>query len=398
MVSVEHAQELLRKTIPSLATVLVPVRKSSGFVLAEDVYSKVDVPLFDQSAVDGFAICDPTAEPGAEPHFLLEGEIKAGDTPVRKMMKGSATRIFTGAAVPQNAFCVVMQEHAILRENKVVVPKEFLKENSHIRKKGNQLRKGQVGLKKGTLLTPAAIGFLSAIGLVKVKVFSKPSVGILTTGNELRKPGTKLKPGQIFESNSATLQAALEQFGFGAFKMKMAADDPTALKAVAGSLLKSCDVVIISGGISVGKYDFVKETLLKIGVKELFHKVSQKPGKPLFVGTKGKKIVFAVPGNPAAALVCFYEYIVPTLHQLSGQREAGLKKVSLPLRESFSGKGERSLFLKAKTEDGGVRLLEGQDSDNLQSFARANALVYLKAPDLEKRAGEIVEVHLIPGL
>lgn len=396
MLSVEEAKKILMDAVPLPETGKMKVQDSLGYVLAADLLSPIDVPLFDQSAVDGYAICfDRNKLKGNV--FTLTREIKAGDAPILKMKINTAVRIFTGAPVPSNANCVVMQEKVNVAEQQVEVIEEFLKEGSNIRRKGNQIRKGGAGLKKGITLSPAAIGFLNTIGCSIVKVFKKPRIGILVTGNELVKAGNKLKPGQIYESNSGTLESVLLQSGYKAGRKSHVKDEKKLVLSAVKKLLANNDVLIISGGISVGKYDFVKEVLAALKVKELFYKVAQKPGKPLFVGMKGRKIVFAVPGNPAAALVCYYQYILPTLDKLSGKENLGLEKVMMKSNTDYTGKGDRSLFLKSLIENGGVSILDGQDSDNLLSFSGANSLVYLPIENLEIRRGDAVEVFKFPS-
>jgi molybdopterin molybdotransferase len=291
-----------------------------------------------------------------------------------------------------------MQERTILRDGIVTIEEGFIKAGSNIRVKGNQLKKGDCGLQKGIVVSPAAIGFLCGIGCTEIKVFRKPKIGILTTGNELVTAGKKLKPGQIYESNQATLSAALMQSGYSVELKLKAKDKKELVKDAVKKILSACDVLIISGGISVGKYDFVKDVLTGLSVKELFYKVSQKPGKPLFVGKKGKQLIFAVPGNPAAALVCFYQYVLPALNKLSGFPDQKSSTQKLKSELMYSGNGDRSLFLKAIATQEKVRILDGQDSDNLQSFAKANALVYLPKDQLTISEGEIVDVFLFPEI
>ncbi|HNP48145.1 MAG TPA: molybdopterin molybdotransferase MoeA [Bacteroidia bacterium] len=395
MISVEEAKRRLKSSLKKPVSVQRKVTDSCGYVLAEDIKTTVNLPLFDQSAVDGYAICCSGSVEG-EILFSLQDEVKAGDSPIGRMKNNSAVRIFTGAAVPSNAMCVVMQENVTLKDGKIAVSSKYIQENANIRREGNQLKKGTTALNKGILLTPAAIGFLCSIGRTKVKVFKRPITGVLVTGNELISPGNKIKPGQIYESNLEMLCSALQQNGYEVSIKKRSRDTKAQVLQSLQKVMSDSDVAIISGGISVGKYDFVKEVMKELGVKELFYKVSQKPGKPFFVGWKGAKLIFAVPGNPAAALVCMYQYILPSLNAMSGQTLQGKESSRLKSLQAFQGKGERSLFLKANIQDDVVSILDGQDSDNLQSFARANALVYLPADHIQIREGEHVDVFTLP--
>ena len=397
MFSVKEAKKILWKNIKLIPAVSKKVSDISGYVLAENIKSPVDLPLFDQSAMDGFAVnFDDEDLRNEELSFRITGEIKAGDKPNGKLKKNSAVYIYTGAATPLNTSCVVMQEKVQTNYGSVIIPASALTKGSNIRFKGTQIKKGEPALAKGTLLNPAAVGFLCSMGISKIKVTGKPVVSVLSTGNELQEAGSKLYKGQIFESNSVMLKAALNGNGFETKYVSSVNDDKKNLTSIVSKMLSSSDVLIISGGISVGKYDLVKDILENSGVKELFYKVSQKPGKPLYCGKLKNKLIFALPGNPAASLVCFYEYVLPSLRKMSGYSDFELSKEFLPLTESYELKGERDLFLKAKINNGKVTLLEGQGSDILKSFAEANALVYLS---VNKRAiikDDLVETHLIP--
>jgi len=395
--SVKEAKKILWKNIKLIPAVSKKVSDISGYVLAENIKSPVDLPLFDQSAMDGFAVnFDDEDLRNEELSFRITGEIKAGDKPNGKLKKNSAVYIYTGAATPLNTSCVVMQEKVQTNYGSVIIPASALTKGSNIRFKGTQIKKGEPALAKGTLLNPAAVGFLCSMGISKIKVIGKPLVSVLSTGNELQEAGSKLYKGQIFESNSVMLKAALNGNGFETKYVSSVNDDKKNLTSIVSKMLSSSDVLIISGGISVGKYDLVKDIIENSGVKELFYKVSQKPGKPLYCGKLKNKLIFALPGNPAASLVCFYEYVLPSLRKMSGYSDFELSKEFLPLTESYELKGERDLFLKAKINNGKVTLLEGQGSDILKSFAEANALVYLS---VNKRAfikDDLVETHLIP--
>jgi molybdopterin molybdotransferase len=395
--SVKEAKKILWKNIKLIPAVSKKVSDISGYVLAENVKSPVDLPLFDQSAMDGFAVnFDDEDLRNEELSFRITGEIKAGDKPNGKLKKNSAVYIYTGAATPLNTSCVVMQEKVQTNNGSVIIPASVLTKGSNIRFKGTQIKKGEPALAKGTLLNPAAVGFLCSMGISKIKVTGKPLVSVLSTGNELQEAGSKLYKGQIFESNSVMLKAALNGNGFETKYVSSVNDDKKNLTSIVSKMLSSSDVLIISGGISVGKYDLVKDILENSGVKELFYKVSQKPGKPLYCGKLKNKLIFALPGNPAASLVCFYEYVLPSLRKMSGYSDFELSKEFLPLTESYELKGERDLFLKAKINNGKVTLLEGQGSDILKSFAEANALVYLSVNKRKIVKGDLVETHLIP--
>ena len=256
------------------------------------------------------------------------------------------------------------------------------------------MRKDDLALAKGSLLNAAAIGFLSMLGITEVQVFLRPRVNILVTGNELVKPGQKLDHGQIYESNSAMLLAALHKESIVATCHPVPDDLNATLTAISGAL-QSCDILVLSGGISVGDHDHVGKALIRSGVKPLFYKVKQKPGKPLFFGRIGQKLVFALPGNPAASLSCYYQYVRTAIRRMQNHPEPTQTILKLPLSGPFINKGDRAQFLKAIVVHSKVELLGAQSSAMLSSFAKADGLVYIPSEVDELKTGDLVEVHLL---
>ena len=368
----------------------VSLSEATGYVLAEDVISPIHMPPFRQSAMDGYAVRVHDSE-----YYHVKGELQAGDGQDFTLQKGEAVRIFTGAPVPNDANAVVIQEKTTIKKQELQVHEEVLVQ-SNIRPKGEQIQKGENALTKGTVLTPAGIGFLTTLGIREVSVYSKPSIGIIATGNELAEAGTELKHGQIYESNSLMLQTALTRLGYTDNEIFKVPDDFNSTRTLLEELLKSKDVLIITGGISVGDYDFVGRALQELKVTQLFYKVKQKPGKPLFFGKNKDTYVFALPGNPAAALSCFYVYVHRCLKLLSGCLDAEPTTVSAVSLSEYRSKGDRALFLKAYVRNGEVKILEGQSSSMLHTFAVANALLYLPETAKNIQIGDSVSLILLP--
>lgn len=391
MISVETAKELIVKNTQSHTVSKKSLDNCLNHFLAEDVISNVDIPLFNQSAMDGFAF------KYTDKSLILKvvDEIAAGDVKSVVIKNGEAVRIFTGSKIPDSCDTVVMQELTQREGNNLVVKDEGLKFQGNVRLKGNQLKNGDVAFKKGTKLNPAAIGFLATLGITEVAVYEKPSIAILATGSELMPVGSTLIEGQIYESNTHMLCAAVMNLGIKP-TIKVVKDDLETTKNEIKEALTQYDVLILSGGISVGDYDFVKECLLENQVKEIFHKIKQKPGKPLFFGKKNNQMVFALPGNPAAALSCFYMYVFPALQLMAGNSNPFLPSLKLPLAEKYIKKEGRAVFLKSVIKQNKVELLKGQDSDALQSFALANALTYIPAEKEVVEQNELVEIYLLP--
>jgi len=281
MITVEEAIEYVESNSqPGRNTVKISLKNALGFVLAEDVMSPIDMPPFRQSAMDGYAVRIHDSE-----YYHVKGELQAGDSKDVTLQKGDAVRIFTGAPVPNDANAVVIQEKTKIHEQELQVHDEVTVQ-SNIRPKGEQIQKGEMALGKGVSLTPAAIGFLTTLGITEVSVYTKPSIGIIATGNELAEAGAELKHGQIYESNSLMLRTALVSSGYTDNETFKVPDDFNSTRNLLEEVLKSKDVVLITGGISVGDYDFVGKALQELKVSQLFYKVKQKPGKPLFFGKK----------------------------------------------------------------------------------------------------------------
>lgn len=388
MISVEEALEKV-----FTQEVLLPLQEeiqlfdSLDRMLSQDVCSPIDMPPFRQSAMDGYAICGLE-----ETSYTLIGEIKAGDSTHPKMKKGEAVAIYTGAAIPDDAEAVEMQEK-IIRTNDSILLENKVIENQNIRPKGEQIRKGEIAIKKGGLIQPSSIGFLTGLGIEKVWVYKKPKISVLVTGNELVKAGKKLEYGEIYESNSIMLLSALKKEGLQAksFSVK---DDLDKTKEILSKLLGESNLLLISGGISVGKYDWVGESLEALGFETIFYKVKQKPGKPIYFGRKGEKFVFALPGNPAASLTCFYLYVLPLINKLHGAAEIPNRKIWVKNKEDYQKKGIRAEFLKAKIRNGEAEILEGQSSAMLKSFSESNGLVYIEESKMEIKKDEWVFAYI----
>lgn len=360
--------------------------KANNRVLSKNLVSPIASPPFDQSAVDGYALCFHP-----QSHYEVIGEIQAGINQEYRLEPGQALRIFTGAAVPKEADTIVMQEHVRKEANQITLERK-INGMANIRPKGEQIQQGDIALKEGIILNPAGIGYLASLGFTKVPVYSQANIGIIVTGNELVNPGESLMHGQIYESNASMLKTAVASNHFGTTKVYKSKDDLLETEQTIKKALEENDLLLISGGISVGDYDFVAAALGKNGVKEVFHKVKQKPGKPLYFGQLNSKYVFALPGNPAAALSCFYIYVLPFLKKWAGVKAYHLVWKKAINTVEFVKKGDRPQFLKAKHTAESIEILDGQNSSMLHSFALANALCFI--PDLETvtvRKGDAIQ-------
>ncbi|NAS32062.1 molybdopterin molybdenumtransferase MoeA [Flavobacteriaceae bacterium R38] len=392
MITVENALRLIDNTIVKTSeTEVIDVINSYGYILATDIYSPINMPPFRQSAMDGYAL-----HLGKSDTYSLISEVKAGDNSNPSLKPGEAARIFTGAPVPDTANAVIMQEKVKINNNDSITIETETKKGSNIRAAGEQIKEGELALSEGTLITSAAIGFLSTLGITKIDVYKKPSIAIVVTGNELVDPGKDLEYGEIYESNAITLKSTLESLGFNNITLHRVKDDYNKTRDQLKTCIENNDTVIISGGISVGDYDFVGKALAALDVEEVFYKVKQKPGKPLFFGKKNATTIFALPGNPASALSCLYVYVVPALRKFIGYADYFLEKELIPSDSSYEKNEDRVHLLKALIKNNSVTILNGQASSMIHSFALANALVYLPGDCKKVQKGEKVEVIRLP--
>ncbi|MBK8553648.1 MAG: molybdopterin molybdotransferase MoeA [Ignavibacteria bacterium] len=390
MVSVSEAKKLIIENCDSPKTVELPLLEANGLILAEAVYSLIDTPPFNQSAMDGYAFSfdDWDKESGLN----LTGEIQTGDHSERQLGSNETIRIFTGGAVPAGADTVIMQEKIKKDNNVIYIQDENIAKGNNVRLKGSQTKKGEISLRQSQLLTPAGISFLTGIGITSVKVFSKPAVSIIVTGKELTKAGNEISEGKIYESNSVGLVAALNQTGISPESVEIVDDVLDEIKNVVSKQLKS-DILILTGGVSVGDYDLVPDALEQCGVKKIFHKVKQKPGKPFFFGVHEQTLVFALPGNPAAVMSCFYQYIVPAVSSFTQKNY--FRKLKLPLADDYSKKPGLTYFLKGKTGEQDVSILKSQESYMMDTFAVADCLVELPEEKEYFSKGDPVNISMI---
>ncbi len=393
MISAGEAKQLvLENCIPGNPARL-HMSEVMGLVLAEDIFSPIDIPSWPQSSMDGYAFAFDDWQAGR--NLQIVGEIAAGSDKSAALAAGCAVRIFTGAAVPVGADTVVMQEKTRVDNSYLIISDDVLMPGSNVRPEGAEIRKGDLALAKGKLLRPATLGFLTSMGITHVLAYPLPVTGIIITGNELQQPGQSLSFGQVYESNSWSLKAALAQMQITNTHVYHAEDKLEIVTAQLGEALQNADVIFLTGGVSVGDYDFVAGAAAKNGVRQIFHNIKQRPGKPLYFGRKENKLVFGLPGNPSSALSCFYEYAEPALKKIAMQ-DSAVKKIEAPILTSYKKAAGLTHFLKGHFDGRTVSLLAGQDSFRLSSFAIANCLVQIDEAVTTCDVGEIVEVHLLP--
>lgn len=392
MIHVTEAKKLISQNVDALPENRISIKDAVGLILAEDVLAPIDVPPFDQSAMDGYAFEFDSWNRLKKLPVL--GEIPAGADNAILFSPNHFVRIFTGAALPDGADTVIMQEKTKFTDGLLEITDPDIQKRNAVRTKGSEIKSGTLALSQGSYLSPAAIGFLASMGIIEVPVYPKPRVRIIVTGNELQKPGSVLKPGSIYESNSVALHSALQQLDINSIEIVYTKDHEEEIRISLDNALQNADIVLLTGGVSVGDYDFVPSAAQSCAVKTIFHGIRQKPGKPLFFGIHQKALVFGLPGNPASVLCCFYEYVLPALHRLSYSIN-DLQTSEIAIAGDYTKKPGLAHFLKAFSDGESVSVLEGQESYKLSSFAKANCLIYVPEEITQYSEGDVVEIHRI---
>uniref|UniRef100_UPI0040475ACC molybdopterin molybdotransferase MoeA n=1 Tax=Algoriphagus sp. TaxID=1872435 RepID=UPI0040475ACC len=388
-VAVQEAKEILKGLSLCGEKVQLPLQKALGYWTASPIHAPMQVPSFDNSGMDGYAFAWAD---GGDSRQLAQ-VVQAGTFPDFTLQPGTAVRIFTGAPVPKGADTIVQQEWVRVEGDRLFFELEKLIQGMNLRRAGSQCEQGQLILAEGTRITPGTLGLLASLGIEEVSVYAAPQVSIILTGDEVVEVGQALQPGQIYNANGPALVAYLSQLGISAVKVYKAKDEPKEVIRVIGEALAASDVLLLTGGISVGDFDFVKEGLAENGVETLFYKVKQKPGKPLLAGVKGSKLVFALPGNPASVLTCFMQYVKPSLGQWMGNPAAWEQESRYPLATNWEKQVKLTVFLKARLVAGQVEVMPGQESFNLLSFGSADGLIEIGEDQQSLKEGTLVPFY-----
>jgi molybdopterin molybdotransferase len=398
MITPKTAQRLIARRVARLAPASLPIADALGHVLAADVHSPVDLPRFDNSAMDGFALRSGdtgAATPAVPVRLSIAFTVHAGDPARRWLRPGEACGIMTGARVPGGADAILPRELAVVQGSTLAIRRP-VEPSRHIRPRGEDVPKGARVLKNGAVVHPGTVAVLAAMGRSRVRVVRKPVVSVITTGDEAMPPGTRLTRGQIYDSNSPMLMAMLKSMGIHDVSCRHVTDRPGLLaKAIRGALARS-DVLVVVGGVSVGDRDYVRPVLRDEGVKRVFWQVAQKPGKPLYFGVRGRRLVFGLPGNPASAFTCFYVYVYPALRRMSGFRNAYLHARAMRPSRAVTPDRKKWRLLKARVERGAgpvVTELPGQGSHRVASLAATNSLIVVP-PGAVARDGDLETLEI----
>jgi len=389
MILVSEAEAVMSEYGKPGAPEEVPLHESLGRILAEDICSEIEMPPFDKSAMDGFAMVSGDDSPGLK---IIE-TIPAGKFPEKKVEKGLCSRIMTGAPLPEGADRVVRVE--VTREEDGYMFRTGADNAGNVCFRGEDIRKGDRILEKGMRMGTAETGAAASLGKDRVSVYRRVKAGLMTTGSEIRNPGEPLNPGQIYNSNGFSLAAQLRSSGAEVTGNRIVSDRREILVSELEKMIGNADLTIVSGGVSMGEFDLVPGVLEDLGVRIHFNKVAIQPGKPTLFGTRDNKVIFGLPGNPVSAFVIFEVFVKPLLMRMSGSEFRPLI-LRGKLEDGFKRrKTERDLYLPVSADRGKVRLVEYHGSAHFVSLLKANALLKIERGTGEIAPGETVDVRQI---
>ncbi len=403
MISVEEALEQVKQHARPRATQTIRAADALGRVLAVDIASDIDSPPHDKALMDGYAVVASEIVRGVGLSILEE--VTAGDVPTKTVTSGTATRIMTGAPIPDGADAVVMIERTELvgvDQATVRINADNAEPGLNIMPRGQSVRTGDIVLRSGRMIRPIELGVLAECGATEIAAYCRPSVAILSTGNELVPPEVRPQAGQIRNSNGPMLEALVQRAGCKTVNLGVGRDERDELERLVRLGLEE-DVLVLSGGVSAGVLDLVPEVLAANGVEQVFHKVHLKPGKPVWFGIKrdsrGDRLVFGLPGNPVGSLVCFELFVRPALASLAGQEFSNIERRTARLGTAHTRFSDRPTYFPARLfeRDGEllVDALAWKGSADLRTLADANCLALFPPSDIAFAAGDAIEVYLL---
>ena len=397
MISVKQALSVIRKLKYNIGTEYIIPEKALGRIASENIISKTDNPPFNMSAMDGYAVCNKSSNNT----YKVVDEIFAGNKSNRRVFKNEAVRVYTGSKLPVNTRTVIIQENTkVINNNFILLKNNNLKKGEYIRKKGLDFEKNKTVVKKGKILSARDIALIISANCKRIKVYKKPKISILSTGNELLLTKKKQKDSNIYASSLYMLEALINLSYSECNYKTIVKDEKNKIKKEIKKAIKS-DIIITTGGVSVGKKDLIRSCLIELGYKEKFWKIMMRPGKPLLFGTFKNKPIFSLPGNPVSTYVCFFIFVLPflkkilRLNTISDNKKAKLVNSipSISKRESYL----RGFYFKYKNEYL-VKCLSDQDSSLLKMLAISNCLIKIPAKSIKYSKNKLVEIISLPNL
>jgi molybdopterin molybdotransferase len=388
MISEAEARAKILEAVGPLPPRKMSILQALDRFAAEDYFARLTLPMFDNSAMDGYAVIASDCKPGKR--LRVVGEQPAGLDRKLRVSNGEAIRIFTGAPMPQGANAVVMQED-VARDGDDIVINADVEVDEFVRKRGCDLGEGQKILGKGDRIVATRLALMASQGIAELLVGGEVRAAIISTGDELVKAGEKLQPGQIYDSNSILLQSLVERSG-AIPATQHCGDDAKPLRKAFQATAKN-EIVIVSGGVSVGEHDLVQSTLRELGAKIDIWRVAIKPGKPFLFGQLGTGFVFGLPGNPVSAFVTFLQFVRPAILKMMGASDLELPRIPAKLAVDLTNDGDRAHYFRGKLENGNFAPIGRQESHALFGLSQSNALLRVETGESFK-AGEIVQVQV----
>ncbi len=399
--------EALKKIFNAISSIeeneIIPIRNALNRILGENIKSKINVPSARNSAMDGYAINKNDIPVDKTNTLKIIGKSLAGKPYINSIKKGECVRIMTGAVMPNGADTVVIQEHASISEsNTEIIIDNNTQPKANVRQAGEDISVGDIVLTKGKNLTPADIGLLASLGLSKISVIRKLKVAFFSTGDELRSINEKLNDGEIYDSNRYTLHAMLSRLNAVIVDMGVVKDNKNLLVKAFDKANGKVDVLITSGGVSVGEADYIKDILQEHGNLN-FWKVAIKPGRPLTFGNLDKTLFFGLPGNPVSVMVTFYQFVQPALKKLSGDNANLPLMMKVPCMSTLKKKPGRIEFQRGIIEKDNnnniiVKKTGAQGSGILRSMSDANCFIVLPLNSNDTKPGDLVDVQIFHGI
>ncbi len=398
-ISVKEALNIILEHSHTTSTEKVFLNESLNRVIAEDIVAPYNIPYFDNSAMDGYAIKSEDTQNATKNNpvkLKIINEIPAGKLDEITLKSGEAVKIMTGGIIPTGANAVARVEITKQEKDFVYIFEEVKKEKD-LRKSGEDVKQGSLTIKKDTLITPAVMGMLAALGKAYIKVYRKPAVSVIVTGDEILDIDEPYIPGKIRNSNGFTLLGLLKQFNITPFITEIVKDKKDAILEIIKSCLNS-DIILSTGGVSMGDYDFIKDIVPELGFEPIFWRVRVKPGKPLFFAKKDKILYFGIPGNPVSTMSTFYNFILPCIKKMNNMLNLDLFTLKATLKENIKRKDLRSEFLRGiltkENDKFYVKTTGSQGSGILSSMIKGNCFIYIEEGLDDIKKGSSVTVKL----
>ena len=402
MISVQEAQSIMRNNTQPLGFETVSLKNAGNRVLAQDVIATFPMPQFDNSAMDGFAVraVDTVGAHKSSPVKLKMVGLSSAGTPSEIILKpGKCVQCMTGAAIPDGADAIVIVENTNgFSDSGTVQIFQEANIGDHIRRKGEEIEKSDALISRGTCITPSEMGTLATFGYETVSVMIKPKVAIFVTGSELIEPGNKIKIGQIYNSNLYMFTELAKKSRVEVVMREVIKDDKDSLRRLLSEALQTCDVIISSGGVSMGRFDYVREVYNKLGVQEHFWKVAQKPGKPLFFGTVDSTLIFGLPGNPVSSFICYVEYVHPVMQDLQLKKRDPKHQAILTENFPVESKKHRYLFGRSWIDSKGKLLCSPESkvgSHMLTASLESNCILESPPGKQGLKVGDEITINLL---